>query len=54
MNDLDLYEGKDKNGTTHIGKRILSGGKAYIAKWKGAQLVRIEVQPQTIHELKIK
>jgi hypothetical protein len=48
-----MFEGKDKNGTTHYGKRIISNGKVFIQKWKVSKQIIVEVIPSTVKEIEL-
>jgi hypothetical protein len=48
-----MFEAKDDFGNSHYGKRIITNGKVYIQKWKGAKKVIVQVIPATVREIKL-
>jgi hypothetical protein len=53
VKDLGLYEAKDTQGTTHVGRRLISNGQVFIVKFKGTKTITIQVQPHTVKEIKL-
>jgi hypothetical protein len=48
-----LYEAKDAQGITHVGRRFISNGQVFIVKFKGTKTITIQVQPHTVKEIKL-
>ncbi len=51
--DTGLYEAKDSQGNTHVGRRHISNGQVFIVKFKGTKTITIQVQPHTVKEIKL-
>ena len=53
VKDLDLYEAKDEQGKTHVGRRLIANGKVFIQKWQGMKQIAVQVKPETVKEVKL-
>ena len=50
---IGLYEAKDEQGVTHVGRRLIMNNKVFIKKWKGTKQITVQVIPATVKEIKL-
>jgi len=51
--DTGLYEAKDTQGNTHVGRRFITNGKVFIVKFKGTSTIIVQVIPATVKGIKL-